>query len=332
MKQKILQIVVGFFVAAVALWYGFREINLQEVIDEIVHIQFIYVLIAILIMVFSHWLRSVRWQLLVSDHQFHLFKGVYPFFSATMVGYAVNNIIPRGGEIAKALYLSKSIGVSQSKIFGTVVLERLLDFLFLILMFGVTSFFYSEELNEFFPGLGIIAVVIFLSAIMIILLFTLMPQQKLYRAVRHLFALFNKRVAIKAARISLQFSEGMSSLKNSDRLVSVLMTSFAIWFCYSIMTWVPLYAFHFQETAHLTLMAGIAIMTISSIGVILPSPGGAGTFHFFCSVVLVNMFGISKLDAMSFATALHLMNFVITTLLGILTFLSDRLIARKTHG
>lgn len=325
MKQKIVQVLVGIIIGSIALWFGFRDVDLHLLYDEISSIHLIYIVYAVAVMILSHWLRAYRWKLLFNGSTSDQSVGVYPFFSATMIGYAVNNAIPRGGEIAKAVYLAKSTGMSQSKVLGTVVLERLMDFIFLIVMFGVTSLAYSGEMNDFFPGLGIVAVAIFIIASVILLIFTLMPHKKLYRGIRYLFSGVNKRLAVKIAQISVLFSEGMSSLKHSKRVFSVGFVSLIIWLCYSVMTWIPLFAFEFQNQLNLSLMAGIAIMTISSIGVILPSPGGAGTFHFFCSAVLVNMFLVSKLDAMSFATTIHLMNFVVTTVLGLSTYLVDRL-------
>lgn len=324
MKHKLLQILIGITIGGVALWFGFRDVDIRLLIDEIQSIHLIYIFYAILVMILSHWLRAFRWKVLFHDSIPDESNKVYPFFSATMIGYAVNNAIPRGGEIAKAIYLAKSTNISQSKVLGTVVLERLMDFLFLILMFGITSLTYSKELNDFFPGLGLLSVAIFIISASIILIFSFLPNKTIYRSTRYIFSVVNKRFAIKIAQISILFSEGMSSLKHSKNIATILVTSFVIWLCYSVMTWIPLYAFEFQKELNLTLVAGIAIMTISSIGVILPSPGGAGTFHFFCSAVLVNMFLVNKLDAMSFATTIHLMNFVVTTVLGVSTFLFDR--------
>ena len=324
MKKNILQVFIGLIVACVALYFGFRNISFSELYKEISDIQFIYLLPAVLVMIFSHWLRAYRWKLFFHSSELNSDK-TYPFFSATMIGYAVNNVIPRGGEIGKAVYLSNQLKISQSKILGTVVLERLLDFISLIIIFGITSLTYSKELNLFFPGLGIVAVVIFFASLTLLVLFTFVPKKGLYKFTRRNFALINIRFGIKIAGIISLFTDGIGALKKSDKQLQILVISGLIWFSYCIMTWIPLFAFEFQNTAKLSFLAGIAVMTISSIGVILPSPGGIGTFHVFCSSVLVNLFGILQIDALSYATVVQLMNLIVTSVLGAGVFLIDRI-------
>lgn len=328
MKKNILQVFIGLLVAGMALFFGFRNTSFSELYSEISNIQFIYLIPAVLVMVLSHWLRAYRWQLFFQKSELNS-NNTYPFFSATMIGYAVNNIIPRGGEIGKAVYLSNQLKISQSKIFGTVVLERLLDFIALVVIFGITSLTYSNEMNRFFPGLGAVAVVVFLGSLTLIVLFTFVPKKVLYRFTRKSIAPINMRFAVKMAGVVSLFADGIGSLKKSDKILQILVISGLIWVCYSAMTWIPLFAFEFQNTAKLSFMAAIAVMTISSIGVILPSPGGIGTFHVFCSSVLMNLFGILQIDALSYATVVQLLNLVVTSVLGAGTFLFDQIRKNK---
>ncbi len=315
-------------IAGISLYFGFRDISFSDLYEEISGIKFIYLLPAVIVMIISHWLRAYRWKLFFQSSELNTDK-TYPFFSATMIGYAVNNVIPRGGEIGKAVYLSNQLKISQSKILGTVVLERLLDFISLIVIFGITSLTYSKEMNHFFPGLGIVAVVIFFGSLTLLVLFTFVPKKVLYKFTRRNLALVNVRFGIKMAAIVSLFTDGIGSLKRSDKIFQILVISILIWFCYCVMTWIPLFAFEFQNTAKLSFMAAIAVMTISSIGVILPSPGGIGTFHVFCSSVLVNLFGILQIDALSYATVVQLMNLIVTSILGAGTFLIDQLRKNK---
>lgn len=329
MKSKFFQVLIGIIVASVALYFGFRDIQFSDIFNEIKTIRIEFVGLAVLIMIFSHWLRAFRWKLFFNQTEINHSK-TYPFFSSTMIGYALNNIIPRGGEIGKAVYLSKKLNISQSKVLGTVVLERLIDFISLILIFGITSLTYSAELNHYFPGLGLIAILIFIGSFVAILVFTFTPVKILFKFSRNILSIINKKLAIKIARLIVSFAEGIGSLKQSDRLIQIVIISALIWFCYTLMTWVPLFSFAFQDKANLSFIAAIAIMTISSIGVILPSPGGTGTFHLFCSSVLVQLFNIDHVDALSYATVVYLMNISITSLLGVLVFLLDQINKSKS--
>lgn len=330
MKNSIINGFIGILIACIALYFGFRGIDLHSVVAEMRAVDPFYLFITLIVGVLSHYFRALRWKFLLKKQNI-LNLGVYPFFSATMVGYAINNVIPRGGEIGKAVYLAKTTGIDQSTILGTVVLERLLDFIVLVLVFGLTAFLYSDSMNQFFPGLGAGAIVVFLLAGGAILVFTFIPGKTVKRLIRNNVAFISKKMAIRLSGIAMRFVSGIGILKNGSGLAGILLLSLGIFFCYILMSWIPLFSFGFQSVLHLSLGAGAAIMAISAIGMIIPSPGGTGTFHFFCSAVLVNLFAVTKVDAMSYATTVHLLNLVVTGGLGVATFLFDQFIFRKRN-
>ncbi|MBN8707637.1 MAG: flippase-like domain-containing protein [Bacteroidetes bacterium] len=330
MKNSLLNGFIGIVIAAIALYFGFRGIDLSAVYNEMKSVDPFYLYLTMVVGILSHWLRAIRWKLLLKQQNF-LDKGVYPFFSATMVGYAINNVIPRGGEIGKAVYLSRSTGIDKSTVLGTVVLERLLDFIVLVLVFGLTVLLYREPMNQFFPGLGVGALVVFLVAGGAILVFTFLPQKTVKKIFRNNLAVINKKAAIRLSAIAMRFVSGIGILKKGSSPVSITVLSLAIFFCYILTAWIPLFSFGFQADLNLSLGAGAALMAISAIGMILPSPGGTGTFHFFCSAVLVNLFAVSRLDAMSYATTVHLLNLVVTGGLGVLTFAFDQFFQGKKN-
>ncbi|MCA0445239.1 MAG: flippase-like domain-containing protein [Bacteroidetes bacterium] len=330
MKNSLINGFIGIVIAIVALYFGFRDIDLAAVFDEMQSVDPFYLYATVVVGVLSHYFRALRWKLLLNTQNLQN-QGVYPFFSATMVGYAINNVIPRGGEIGKAVYLSKTTGIDQSTILGTVVLERLLDFIVLVIVFGLTAFLYSDSMNQFFPGLGAGAIVVFLVAAGSVLVFTFIPGKTVKKLIRNNFAFISKKVAIRLSGIAMRFVSGIGILKTGSSLVSVTFLSLGIFFCYILMSWIPLFSFGFQSELNLSLGAGAAIMAISAIGMIIPSPGGTGTFHFFCSAVLVNLFMVSKVDAMSYATTVHLLNLLVTGGLGVATFLFDQFVFRKKN-
>lgn len=322
MKSAVLNTLTGLIIAFGALYFGFRGIDLASVWEGMKTADGTWLWLTLGIGILSHYLRAVRWRLLLKKKSGT--AGNYPFFSATMVGYAVNNVIPRGGEVGKAVYLSKKLDLDQSTVFGTVVLERLLDFIVLVLVFGITVILYAEPLNRFFPGLGLGALIVFLAAAGLIAGATLVPERKIKQLARKVLLLTGKRTSIRLSGVIVRFVHGIGSLKQVEGLGKIGFLSAGIFFCYILMSWVPMFAFPFQSNLNLSLGAGIAVMAISSIGMVIPSPGGTGTFHFFCSAVMVNLFAVSKLDAMSFATAVHLLNVVMTSGLGVGCFLLDQ--------
>lgn len=319
--KLLLQIVVGILIAWVALWLGFKDADISSILSEIKNIDLTFIYLTTILLVGSHWLRALRWKYILIDSRQSKSK-TWPFFSSTMIGYLVNMVIPRGGEIAKTVYLNRTLKTSLSKVIGTVVLERLLDFIMLIIVFGIMSIFYSSELNEFFPGLGIAALFIFIISVVIVFLFTFFSGEKIIARIT--FWMSDEwHLTQKVKTIFVSISEGIGNLKHSPHKIGILLTSIAIFGLYILSSWVPLYAFQFQESAKLGLTAGAAIMAISSVGVVLPSPGGTGTYHFFCSSALIYLFSVSQIDALSFATVTHLMNALISLGGGMMVYLID---------
>ncbi|HPP40713.1 MAG TPA: lysylphosphatidylglycerol synthase transmembrane domain-containing protein, partial [Candidatus Kapabacteria bacterium] len=104
---------------------------------------YLWVIISIPIILLSHWVRAVRWKILLKPILDA--KSTWNLFSAVMVGYAVNNILPRGGELVRPFVYARREVVSRSAVFATIIIERFLDVLFLLILFAVV-FFFSRDI------------------------------------------------------------------------------------------------------------------------------------------------------------------------------------------
>ncbi|MFQ5754081.1 MAG: lysylphosphatidylglycerol synthase transmembrane domain-containing protein, partial [bacterium] len=137
MKRKV---IIGIAISAIFFYLAFREVNLQEMLTALKNANYIWLLPAFAFMLFSHWVRAVRWRYFLEPIQD---VKIHPLFSALIIGYAANNIFPlRLGEFLRAVAIGKTQQISKSSAFATVIVERLIDLLSLLVLLSTTVLFF----------------------------------------------------------------------------------------------------------------------------------------------------------------------------------------------
>lgn len=137
MNRQVLQILTGLAVAAVFLWLSFRDVGSAEVFGLLSQISYVWVVPYFLVLTLANLARSERWKMVLDDDtganlpRTDLFAGI-------MYGYAANMVVPRAGELLRAIVVSRSSGIDTPRLFGTVVLERVIDMLIMLLMIVAT--------------------------------------------------------------------------------------------------------------------------------------------------------------------------------------------------
>ncbi len=219
-----------------------------------------------------------------------------------------NNILPfRFGEFLKSYYLEKKSGISKYEAFGSVILERVLDFLglgFLFLILIPSQVLY--KLNNIY--LIIVTLVIAISIIAFIL--SLYLNNK------------NDFINRKFSRIIKEILSGFSNM-NYSNLFYVLLLTILIWTSYLFVVYIM------QKTFMLNLgiNGSILLLVISTIILSVPSlPGNIGTFE-GAVVYTLSLYGIE--DSFGFGFILHSVSYIPYTLLGLIYFLRERKIILK---
>lgn len=218
-------------------------------------------------------------------------------FLTTMLGYFSNLAIPRMGEVVRAASLAQYEKIPVEKIMGTVVVDRIVDVLCIL---GITALALLLEakpiwgfvdanvrLEERFGGLGNLALIGLAGiAVFALLVFALRRRLK--------GSSFYQRVK----RIAVGFWEGINTVRSLKRPWLFLFHTGFIWAMYFLMT---LFCFKaFGPTADLGLRTALTVFVFGSWGVVVPSPGGMGTFHFMAQQALM-IYGVSGDDGFSWA-------------------------------
>ncbi len=311
------RIAIGIGVSLIFVYFAFREVNFQEMLATIQNAKYQWLLPAIAAMLTSHWLRAKRWQYLIEPIKQ---TKVHPLFSALMIGYAANNIFPlRLGEFLRAYALAKSQNISKTSSFATVVVDRLLDILSLLLVLAITVFLYPLPENikrgAYVISAGTVGVIVFIVLLM----------EKTDATLAFLSKILPGKIYEVVQKIARSFLQGFMVFKKSEHYLMVLLLSLGVWLLYAVVVYISFFIFNLDIKYGLDIYSALVVLVVISIGLMIPSsPGFVGTYHAFC-IWSLGLFGVAKSDAGSFAVISHAMNTIPFTIVGLLYFWHENL-------
>ena len=309
--KKILKVIFPLALGGFILFWVYKDFDFSQVGEVLAHeMNYWWLLLSLVFGVFSHIFRGWRWKQTLAP------LGAFPKTSdcvnAVFISYAANLVIPRVGEVSRCGILAKYDNVSFSKSLGTVVTERLIDTLCVGLITGVTLILQMKVFDRFFEktgtNMGSITDLFTSTHFYIILLCVVGVGILLYYLVRTL-SFFEK---VKG--IDLNIWEGILSLKNVKNKPLFILYTCSIWTCYFLQFYVSFFCFDFSD--NLGVLAGLVMFAVGSIAVIVPTPNGAGPWH-FAVISMMMLYGVSKTEAGIFALLVHGFQTFLIILLGI---------------
>ena len=136
--------IIGLIFSSIGLYIAFKDFHYESFLELISKTNFVYIIIASFLLVFSVWLRAIRWHYLLLKEKKIKYKTL---FEIAMVGFWGNNVLPlRLGELYRSILLSKVSKISKSTVIGSVVLERILDSIGLV-FYSIFLLFYPLDYN-----------------------------------------------------------------------------------------------------------------------------------------------------------------------------------------
>ncbi|MDN4165721.1 lysylphosphatidylglycerol synthase transmembrane domain-containing protein [Cytophagales bacterium LB-30] len=314
-------------ISALLLWWVFKDQDLAVIAKGFREAEYSWIVLSVLISILTNYLRAIRWNLLMEPLGYSL--SGFRTFLALMVGYFSNIFVPRLGEITRCgiLYRTDRVPVAQS--FGTVVVERVIDVVSLLIVIGLSLLvefdklygfvapYFADKLqllkNPLFLTLaGIAALVLLIGAWLFFKLFKKKLLQ--YTLIQKVYALFQ------------QIVEGLLSIKDLKHPILFILTTIAIWVLYYFMAYVIV--FSLEATSHLSWLAGVSILVMGAIGMAAPVQGGIGAYHILVSSVLV-LYGVAKEDGLVYATLIHSSQALTLLVLGAISFFISLIIENK---
>jgi hypothetical protein len=244
-----------------------------------------------------------------------------------MVGYLVNLVIPRGGEVSRCYNLYKLDKIPADITFGTVVVERIVDLACLLIIIALSFVLESQKLFAFIDTLAISmsagnSKLVFLAYIAVV---SVLAAIGLYWLLKK-----NRKVNAFLAKTWTGFKGGLGSVFKLDNKWLFVFYSVAIWFLYFLMSYAVIKAF--PATAELGYQAVISLFAIGAIAMAAPLPGGTGSYHVLVPQGLVFLYGIPQTDAVAFTFIFHGWQTAILIAGGAISLIITTLIVKKKSG
>jgi len=307
--NKSVKYIVGIIFAAFFLWLSFSDVSFEELRKATKDISWSWLIPFSIALTFSHYIRAERWRLLLGETTLHAHRTT--LFAGVMFGYLINIPFPRLGEISRPMYVAKQLGESNSKLVGTIVIERLIDVISMFIIMGLVAYFLLSDVDTLSRLFGIDLAN---SQVYSALFLNMWPLILLGIGLIFLGWVIFKRLnntsyksiwLFKTKEIIAHFVEGLLSIKKLQQPLLFVGYTVIIWIGYIAMMYIPLWMFDLPLRFDLG-WADAAILTMASaIALSIPSPGGIGSYHYFISYSLGILYTIPEPTGLAFATITH---------------------------
>lgn len=271
-----------------------------------------------LLAMMSHVMRAERWGMLMRSAGWR--SPLKDNFVSLMIGYLVNLAIPRGGEVSRCYNLYKLNKTPVDVSLGTVVAERAVDVLSLLLVILLAMFLETRKIFLFFDQIPVggsladkllIVALIFtvLGMVFVVAIYLVRRNQKIWDRLRNAWDGFKK---------------GLFSAFHVKPLGVFVFYSVGIWLLYFFMTYAVIVAF--PETAVIGVRGVLVLFVIGSIAMALPLPGGTGSYHTLVPIGLTLLYGVARDSAVAFTFVFHAWQTLIMIVGGALSLLATAIL------
>ncbi|KXB98182.1 MAG: hypothetical protein AA908_01915 [Chlorobi bacterium NICIL-2] len=321
-KPILWKIVLGAVVlSGVIIWIA-SVLNLEHVWQTLERVNYLLALASSVPVIASHWMRALRWRTMLRAVPDMPPVRLRDLFSAVMVGYTANNIIPRSGEVLRPYVLARRVGVSSALVLASVIAERMVDVLQLAVFLVLAVIFLPELTAQALPqwivgeGLRSLAVGGLILVVAIVALgITSLGERLAVGLVR----LFKPAIAERVRQIFDSFRRGLRIMRHGGDALRILVESLAIWFLYALPLWIVLLAvpMSLPPGVHWTFWDACIILLVVAIGTtIAPTPGAIGVVHALVAEATSRLYQVPLEEAFVFITIAHALNYISVMLVG----------------
>ena len=312
---------------ALILYMVYDDFDFSQFWGELRNMNLFWFAVSTFFGVMSHVLRGWRWKLSLAPLGYNPSSAVC--VNSVYVAYAANLVLPRVGEVSRCVILDRHERVPFAHSLGTLVMERMLDTVMVLLITLVAVAMqwpvFCKFINEAgveVPGGDMLSSPRGLTVILLSML-----------AVAILLFLFIRKLAIwkKIRSFISRFMEGLLSLRKMRNGWLFLVETVGIWFCYFMQFYLCFFCFDFSSG--LSVAAALLLFVGGSIAVVVPTPNGAGPWHYVIMSIMV-LYGVTKTDAGTFALIVHSTQTLLVALLGLygIVALQLRSVRRKSEN
>ena len=331
MKNRILSIgkyLIFLAIGVFLLWLTLRKSNWAEIKEDIITARFVFLIPATLMLLLSHFSRAARWKILMEPLGYK--PSLLNTYLTVLIGYWANLAFPRLGEVLKCTILGRYEKVPVDKLVGTIVAERAFDIVSLVAVFAITvgiqydlvgtytGRMFSNVFRNDSGGIELKKVWITIAVILAIIFL-----------IRYLFKTFAHLAFIQKTRTMLRgVGQGLTSVRHIRSKGWFFFHTVNIWLMYLLSTYMGFYAM--QDLSQYGIKAAFSALSFGSLGMIVPSPGGIGSYQYAVQQVLL-LYGISAEKGLSLGMLIWFAQTGIIIIFGTLSFLLLPVFNRNKH-
>ncbi|HET7119480.1 MAG TPA: lysylphosphatidylglycerol synthase transmembrane domain-containing protein [Hanamia sp.] len=319
MKKKIfsvLQYIIFLGIGIFLTWWQLSKMTpLQKIQfkESLLHAHYLVLIPVFILMILGHFSRAMRWKILIEPMEYT--PKTSNTFYAVMCGYLANTFLPRAGEILRCTLLSRYEKIPITKLFGTILLERIFDLLCYFLVIIITILIQVETVSDFIKTkieqlTSFKQAIPLWSVILVILLFLgilfLIARWILRRYKEH-------RYIIKLKGFHVGLKEGFTTILHLKKRKAFLAHTIFIWSTYLFEIYIGFFAL--SATSSLGVSAAFSVLSLATLAMIV-SPGGLGAFPIAVQQVLL----IYNVDNISFGWLMWGITTGIIIVVGIICF------------
>ena len=319
--KRVLKYVASALLTVGFLYIAFRGTDFEKLSASIAGANYWWMIASMVCLMVSHIFRSWRWRYLLDPIKPDI--SLRNLFSGVMIGYFINNILPRAGELVRPYTIGRLESVSKGAALGTIVVERIMDTVSFLILVVIIPLVYDGPLAQAFPWLRQAGTLIMLATLLVlgIALALMLRRDWTDSILRKTTGFLSPRFARKIDKAIHSFLDGFMFVKRPASFVAILVLSVLVWVLYIMMTYLAFFSFGLQT--QLGFGSAIVVLAISSIGIAIPTPGATGGYHWFAAQTLIRLFHVANPIALSYATVTHAVGYVCVTVFGLYYFLRD---------
>ncbi len=323
MWRSVLKILLPFGLGAAILWWMYRGEDFAQLWRVVTgEMKWGWMLFSFVFGILAMVVRAVRWRMTLEplDETPRLRTAI----DAVFLSYGASLVLPRIGEVLRCGTLKRVDGISFSKAIGTVFTERIVDSLLIILLTFLSLLSQLPVFLHFLHTTGI-------TPAALVGRFTqtgyLVTAVCLLALVIGLVFLFSRYAVMRKGHDLLRdVKDGILSLRRVKHQTLYWALSVGVWLCYFLHFYLAFFCF--SETAAFSLLAAFLVFCVGTFAVLVPTPNGAGPWHFAVKTMLV-IYGVAEAPAVMFALVVHTVQTLLVAVLGIAAWADLNLIPKK---
>jgi hypothetical protein len=271
--KNAIKYIIFFGIGIGLLYLATKDVDTQQIKDSIRDANWFWIAVSMVLSYLAMILRGIRWNMLLEPigHKADTWTNIH----AVAFGYLMNNLIPRSGEVARCGLVNRAEHIPINKLVGTVILERVVDVVILVLVISLTGVLQAEALATLFSKIdgGKGRTLLILAVIGIVGLVAFVYVLKKFRA--------NKFIG-KIVDFLEGIGNGLRSIFKLRQRVAFILLSLGIWACWLLMSQCMMYAL--PVTAGMSISDTLFFMVAGSLGMLIPTQGGLGAYHFMSKI------------------------------------------------